>query len=184
MNKDNLFFSKKLLEAYIPLSISNIGAYSFYSNSELRTVIIPANIRSIGAHAFDKCSSLEDVKFADNSIAEIYKIWDWAFSGTAIKHLLLPSSVYDIGVGAFAYNTSLRDVSFYNDSRLSVICDNAFINCDGLYTITLPKGLTSIADTAFIGCDRLQAITCKFPQSATVNKNAPWGAKNAIILYE
>lgn len=55
----------------------------------------------------------------------------------------------------------------YNGKEYPVtsIGDNAFWNCTGLTSVTIPSLVTSIGDWAFWGCDGLTSIT--IPESVT-----------------
>ncbi|MDE5585348.1 MAG: leucine-rich repeat domain-containing protein, partial [Muribaculaceae bacterium] len=50
-------------EIELPRSIKRIGAYAFYNNKELFSVILPAGLEEIGESAFEGCTLLENPAF-------------------------------------------------------------------------------------------------------------------------
>ncbi len=109
---------------------------------------------------------------------------------TFITSLVIPDSVTTIGNGAFAGCTQVTDLTLGLNITMSAlfgttpnnlqsvvltkqesIVSNAFANCTGLQTITLPDNLKLIDKNAFKGCTNLQTIT--LPHSlATINDDA------------
>ena len=88
-------------------------AHNLYLNNILLTDLeIPSSVKSIGNYAFYECSSLESVRFAENS--QLTSIGDQAFSNSNISTSIeIPSSVTSIGMLAFG-SLDLEIVIFEN----------------------------------------------------------------------
>jgi hypothetical protein len=69
----------------------------------------------------------------------------------------LPDSVTSIGHDAFYDCIGLTSITL--PTNLTSIERSMFYNCTGLTSITLPTNLTSIGDSAFSGCTSLTSIT-------------------------
>ncbi|MDE5887607.1 MAG: leucine-rich repeat domain-containing protein, partial [Muribaculaceae bacterium] len=72
-------------EIELPSTLKHIGAYAFFDNKEVYSIIMPEGLESIGDFAFAGCELLENQ--------------------------ILPSTLKEIGNGAFAYCTSLTEIS-------------------------------------------------------------------------
>ena len=65
-------------------------------------------------------------------------------------------------------DTSVKNLvilSQYNGKQVTKIADNAFLDCRGLTSVTIPDSVTSIGDYAFQGCSGLTSVT--IPDSVT-----------------
>ena len=91
----------------------------------------------------------------------------------------LPNDLTKIGEYAFYRYTNLALTEL--PSGLTSIGSNAFYSCTGLTTITFKGKPKTIASNAFRGCTNLTEI--RVPWASGEVANAPWGAKNASILY-
>ena len=56
-------------------------------------------------------------------------------------------------------DSSIESVLFDNRSKLDVVSQYAFADCENLTTINLPLTVTSIGSSAFSGCSKLALIT-------------------------
>ncbi|MBO7243365.1 MAG: leucine-rich repeat domain-containing protein, partial [Alistipes sp.] len=59
------------------------------------------------------------------------------------------TNTYEDGVGMLAFD----------GSKVTLIGDRAFYDCDSLTSVTIPDGVTSIGKYAFCGCDSLTSVT-------------------------
>lgn len=63
-----------------------------------------------------------------------------------------------IADGAFTGKKNLTSVTFAKDSNLTTIGENAFTNCNGITTISLPATLTTVGTSAFRNCTKLVSV--------------------------
>ena len=163
--KFSMTINKKSLE--IPETVTNdknetyevvaIGDKAFDNSTEensLGSVIIPASVISIGNSAFSDLTSLNDVKFAENSQLQV--IGDNAFDTTSIKSISIPSSVKSIGASAFTKCSKLTSVIM--SEGVTSLGDGVFSDNKQLPSITLPASLTSMGKNVFNNCPGLKNI--------------------------
>ena len=124
----------------IPNSVTQIGQYAFYSCSSLIGITIPSSVTLIGREAFKGCSSLNSIivesgntifDSRNNCNAIIQTETNTLITGC--KNTIIPESVTDI-------------ISY------------AFLKCNGLTSITIPKNIMYIGRGAFEGCADLTSI--------------------------
>ena len=82
------------------------------------------------------------------------------YSEYTITFKLASSGVeYEVaGFSGSGNNISLVIPSTYNNLPVTKIGCNAFINCRGLISVTIPEGVTSIGDYAFSTCTSLKTV--------------------------
>lgn len=83
----------------VDLSLNNkLIDFSFYTCSELESVILPSNITSIDGNTFKECISLTSITIPDG----VTSIGSWAFSRcVSLTNVTIGNSVTKIGEGAF-----------------------------------------------------------------------------------
>ena len=156
----------------IPNSVTLIGNYAFHNCSGLTSVIIGNGVTSMGNSAFRGCSGLTSITIPDS----VTSIGNSAFYGCSrLESITLPFVGADLngtenthfgyifGTYSSSINgdvpSSLKTVIISNDSSVTSIGYQAFYNCSGLTSITIPDGVTSIGDLAFYHCSGLTSIT-------------------------
>ena len=140
-NTNNYVFDDSgIVTVNIGDNVKNIPAYAFYFSYYLETVTIGRSVESIGYCAFGKCRRLTTVNYN-------------AISCTSISY----------GTYASTYFTTLN----IGDDVIN-IPDNAFYQCFGIFSITIPSSVESIGNNAFY---RVNNII--YNGSAT---GSPWGA--------
>lgn len=179
--KFSMTINKKSLE--IPETVTNdknetyevvaIGDKAFDNSTEensLGSVIIPASVISIGNSAFSDLTSLNDVKFAENSQLQV--IGDNAFDTTSIKSISIPSSVKSIGASAFTKCSKLTSVIM--SEGVTSLGDGVFSDNKQLPSITLPASLTSMGKNVFNNCPGLKNIF-------VVQGNTVYASENGVL---
>ena len=150
-SEDNAVYSKdgsKLIAApmvsalKVPDTVTEIGDYFFYKNTNLRSVEIPSSVKTIGLSAFETCTNLTDVKMAEG----VENIEEMCFAeDTKLPLIRIPSTIKTIGHYAFYKCTNLSQVYFYGDEP------------------EFPWGSYGAADAIFQGC----GLTAYYPTGNT-----------------
>ena len=170
----------------IPDSVVSISAETFYNCSGLTSIVISDSVTSIASGAFRGCSSLTSITLpfigassaASNGYDQVfgyifgYTINDSSVSGATYQyygnskyyHYYIPSSIMSVTItgkniprNAFFNCRGLTSVSI--PYSVTTIGSEAFSGCSGLTSITIPDGVTSIGNYAFDGCSGLTSIT-------------------------
>ena len=103
-------------------TVENVGAWSFYSCTDLTEVNLSEGVKTIGEYAFSACTSLEKAHLPD-SLTEIGA--SAFYADTALKELDMPKGVRTIGQDAFRECSALE--------KLHVAIDNPiFSDRDGI----------------------------------------------------
>ena len=152
----------------IPDSVTSIGRSAFYNCSGLTSITIPDGVTSIGSSAFYGCSGLTSIVIPDG----VTSIGSNAFYGcSGLTSITVPfvgsggSSNTHFGYifGAQSYSnnssyvpSSIKEVTITGGTSIG---SNAFYNCSGLTSITIPDSVTSIGSNAFSGCGNLEKVT-------------------------
>ncbi len=144
----------EITDLVIPNSVTTIGNYAFYGCSDLTSVTIPNSVTSIGDDAFYGCSDLTSVTIPNS----VTSIGSDAFYGTA-WYRNLPYGLVYVGKVAYKYKGTMpKNTMIDLEEGTTEIAGNAFYNCSGLTSITIPNSVTSIGDEAFSGCSGLTSI--------------------------
>lgn len=132
-------FSRCYSLASVELSegLETIGTDAFTGCWELTAIEIPASVKEIPTNAFFNCSELNSVTFAPNS--SLTTIGEQAFESTGLTSIEIPATVTQIGSSAFSSCYKLNSVTF-NSTTAPTLGEDAFLRCDSLATINVPKG--------------------------------------------
>ena len=187
------FYHTALVNVNFPKRLTDLGAYTFYEVSTLKSVTLPSTLKTIGDDTFYKCTALENVEIGEDSqlekigkyafhycpITSIYlpetleTIDNGSFQYSNLKTIKIPSKVKTLGTYAFYRSTSLETVEFAENSELTKIGDSAFYYCTSLSSINLPEKLEEVGSSAFNNCSSLKEISfdnCK--NIKKINSNA------------
>ncbi len=77
---------------------------------------------------------------------------------TGVKNVIIPKTFTQIDDEAFYASGGLTTVTVEAESELKFIGNNAFYECRGLVSVTLPASVTSIGDNAFYYCSNLESF--------------------------
>ena len=166
-------------------SVTNIGSSAFYHCTGLTSITIPDGVTSIGAWAFKNCTGLTSIIIPDSVTSIGRDAFDnsgyynreenWTDNVLYIGNHLIKAKQEITGDYSIKANTkNIADWAFVDCDGLTSITipdsvtsigDFAFVNCTGLTIITIPDSVTSIGDNAFRGCTGLTSIT--IPNSVT-----------------
>ena len=147
----------------IPNTVTSIGNFAFYECSSLTSIDIPNSVTAIGHSAFNGCSSLSSIDIPNSVTA----IGGSTFYGTGWYNNQPDGLVY-AGLVAYKYKGTMPNGTSITlrDGTLGIAAD-AFSNCNGLITITIPNSVTNIGTSAFFRCSSLTSVS--FPDSVSVS---------------
>ena len=145
-----------ITEAIIKNGVVNIGSYAFRNRRELASITIPDSVTSIGWQAFSGCTGLTTITIPDS----VTSIGDFAFHDTAYYN---NNANWENDVLYISNHLIKAKVRISGDYVIKggtkCIAYNAFSNCTGLTSITIPDSVTSIDHDAFSGCTGLTNVT-------------------------
>ena len=166
-----------LTSVTIPDSVTSIEDYTFCGCTGLTSVTIPNSVTSIGWYAFCGCTGLTSVTIPDS----VTSIGGLAFSGCeGLTSVTIPDSVTSIGYGAFhltAWYNNQPDGLIYagkvaykykgampENTAIVLkdgtkgIAEQAFFECKGLTSVTIPGSVMCIGSQNSCGGDYLYSI--------------------------
>ncbi len=161
-----------LISATIPNSVTSIGDYAFYGCSALTSFTIPNSVTSIGDGAFIDCSGLTSIEIPNS----VTNIGESAFDYTKWYYNQPEGLVY-VGKHLYKYKGTMPPNTTINIKEGTIeITGDAFSDCSGLISVTIPNSVTSIGGHAFHSCYNLTSVT--IPNSVTnIGGNAFEGTK-------
>ncbi|MBR0042324.1 MAG: leucine-rich repeat domain-containing protein [Bacteroides sp.] len=128
------FYECTNLKFEIPEYITEIGSYAFAGCTSITSFSLPKTITNIYAGAFQSCENLETINWP----ASITQIPNFCFNGCSKLQIEIPEGVTDIGQAAFAGCYNIISLP----STLMSIESNAFENCQGITSLTIPPSVT------------------------------------------
>lgn len=165
IGEDAFAYCRNLTSVTLSNSVINISSEAFLECTSLQSLSIPASVTNISETAFKWCNSLTDIDVEEGN--NNYTSNDGVLYNKNMTILLLcptgkevasypiPDGVIRIGNNAFSNCSGLKTVSIPNS--VTEIGEEAFY-CSGLTSVTLPEGLKDIEDMVFQGCSGLTTI--------------------------
>lgn len=152
-----------LVKVNLPKDVETIGSNAFRGCTALQT-INTQNVKSLGMGTFSDCSSLQDIKFNENT--EV--IFDSLFYGCrALQGVSIPLNVKRIGKSAFEGCTSMANIKM--PAGVESIGESAFKGCESITSLDVPFGLTSMGKSAFEDCVNLKNLKSKQINPITID---------------
>ena len=149
----------------LPDNLESIESSAFTNCKTIKKIKIPSEVSDIGQYAFNGCSELEEI---DIEAQQPNKLPNYMFYNCKkLRKVSLATNIKVIGQGTFARCESLTDLD--NFQGIEYFLENAFENCTGFKSITIPKTVETIAENSFTNCNNLTELT--IPEEASVKLN-------------
>ena len=158
-------YCENLEDITISDSVTTIGEFVFYYCNSLKEIVIPDSVISIGEEAFSVCENLTTVKIPSS----VTTIGQNAFSlcenlTTIIVDSANPYYSTD-EYNSVLFNKDKTSLVFYLRKNpqtsynipdtVTTICNEAFLGCENLTSITIGKNVETIGNSAFNYCSGL-----------------------------
>ncbi len=151
----------------------------FNNCTALESISIGSNVKRIG-HSFNGCTNLKNVYItdiaawcgiefsgqdltSDHSANPLVYAENLYLNGELVTDLVIPAGTPEVKNFAFINYQGLETVTLAGGT--TTIGESAFDNCQNLTTVTIGEGLTDIKSAAFRNCTALTSIS--FPASLT-----------------
>ena len=157
-------------------SVASIENYAFYSCTRLTSVAIPNSVSSIGNNAFNGCTDLTEVTIP-NSVTSIgcYAFYD---TGWYNKQ---PDGILYLDNCCLGYKGEKPIGDLALNNNICLIGEDAFKDCTGLKSVTIPSSITSIGFNAFRDCG-LRLIMCHCAMPPICAERTFAGSYTALLM--
>ena len=129
-----------VIPAYSPSGekVTQIKAYAFAGNRNVKSIQIPETVMAIGEGAFQSCENLESV----NLPSKLTMIKSYTFyKCKSLKEITIPKNVYYIGVEAFADCVACESIVIpASVTEIGKFAFRSFSRCSGTVTFEIYKG--------------------------------------------
>ena len=159
----------------LPAGLKTIENAAFSVCTKLTAIEIPKTVTAIGESAFSYCTSLVRADIPDSVVT----VGNFCFyECTELSTVTLGKSLTAVSNDMFKGCVKLFSVSFAPTNAITAIGHQAFLDCQSLATIEIPKGVTLIDSYAFAGCTSLTSIV--IPDSVETVKDAVFNSCYAL----
>ena len=162
---------------YLEKPVREVGGEFLYTlddevRESIESITVPSSIVTIPSDAFKGAVGVKVFNFNAANCADFESVTPLAELGNDADGVtvnvgkfvnVLPASF--LGFSSRRDSARFTSVTFAADGRIKRIGENAFYNCGGITSITLPEGLVRIGANAFYGCNALEEIY--IPESLT-----------------
>ena len=174
-----LVILEKITYKEVDYIVSGIASSAFLKNYDLLSVTIPITVKQIGDYSFSGCGNLSSVKIGDG----VESIGKNAFSGSAIVSVTMGKAVRSIGSGAFeSYNTLTQviisdlaawcQIDFEDDfSNPLYLSHHLYLDKKEVKELVIPEGVTEIKKYAFTGATNITSLTIN-NEVMSINRSA------------
>jgi hypothetical protein len=135
-----------------PSELTNLGTAAF-TGSTIKAIVIPASLTEICADCFADCRSLESVTFAPESLC--HTVGYRAFGRSGIRRFDAPTRLNTLGSLAFA-NSAIQEATFYY--RLEQVEFLTFFECTALTKVQFASPKIAFVDDPFEGASSSLSI--------------------------
>jgi len=156
-----------LTRVVLPEGVERIGTQAFINCLNLQRVELPSSVTEIGYHAFQDCFALTHVEtpsveawlriaFADHYANPLSYAHHLTVAGAELRDLVIPASVGSVPSFAFIECEGLSSLTL--EEGVTAIGVASFAYCTGLKSLSLPSSLTTIDNQALFGCTGLKDV--------------------------
>lgn len=176
-------YKEKGTDLVIPETINNcrvtqISAYAFYGNENLKSVKIPDSVKIIEYSAFDSCVNLSKIELPKS----LTEIGNFAFYNTAFyndKNNWYNGVLY-LDNYLITADSDIVKGSYTIKNGTKMISNSAFEYCERLTSISIPDSVDTFGFYAFNNCSSLKKFV--FPKN--IKTIPPFTLLNCINITE
>ena len=134
--------------------LKNFPEQMLYNCPSLKSLTVPALVETFGSNMLSYSNNIETITFLAPTVPESFYS-----SRSALTTVNIGPGVKTISKNAFRENAKMTKLNIDPDVSDLTIGYSAFYNCDGMETLSLPKGVTTLEEWAFENIDSLRTVT-------------------------
>lgn len=168
IGKNALRMCKGLTAVTIPNTVTTIADHAFARCEGLTTITLPNSLTSIDPLAFGGCWNMKEISVAEGNT-----------NYTSVDGVLFNKAKTSIIIYPKA-----KGPSYEIPNSVTTIANYAFLECQGLTSVTIPNSVTSIGNNAFGNIGGLTTVYCYALIPPTIDSEAfEYVITNDIILH-